>query len=150
MAQEVERKFLVHSQAWRTAADEGHFIRQGYLSSNGKATVRVRSFDDQHAFITIKGARNGIVRAEYEYAIPIEDGRELLLIAQPHVLDKRRFQVVHAGLTWEVDVFEGRHQGLMMAEIELDGNRQEVVLPGWLGKEVSDDERYYNAALASA
>ena len=148
MAEEIERKFLVKSDAWRASADEGRLIRQGYLSSNAKATVRVRSFDDREAVITLKGKIRGIVRPEYEYPIPIEDARELLAMAQPQVLEKRRFHVPHGGLVWEVDVFEGRHQGLVIAEIELDSDRQEVELPDWLGEEVSHDERYYNATLS--
>ena len=148
MAQEIERKFLVKSDAWRAQADEGRLIRQGYLSSNSKATVRVRSFDDREAVITLKGKISGIVRPEYEYPIPIEDARELLDMAQPQVLEKRRFHVPQGELTWEIDVFEGRHQGLVIAEIELDSDTQQVELPEWLGEEVSHDERYYNATLA--
>jgi adenylate cyclase len=148
VAQEIERKFLVHSDAWRAAADKGRLIRQGYLSSNAKATVRVRTFDDQDAVITLKGKVQGIVRPEYEYPIPIEDARELLVLAQPQVLEKRRFHVLHGSLTWEVDVFEGRHQGLVIAEIELDNEQQAVDLPDWVGQEVSHDEAYYNATLA--
>ena len=148
MAQEIERKFLVRSDAWRALADQGRLIRQGYLSSNAKATVRVRSFDDQQAVITLKGKLRGIVRPEYEYSIPIEDARELLVMAQPEVLEKRRFHVPHDGLTWEVDVFGGRHQGLVIAEIELNSDQQALNLPEWIGKEVSHDESYYNATLA--
>ncbi|MDF2799871.1 MAG: hypothetical protein K0R85_2615 [Devosia sp.] len=148
VGQEIERKFLVRSDEWRSLADEGRLIRQGYLSSNAKATVRVRSLDDREAVITLKGKVAGLVRSEYEYPIPIEDARELLVMAQPQVLEKTRYHVPHDGLTWEVDVFEGRHQGLVLAEIELDSDDQKIALPGWVGKEVSDDERYYNATLA--
>jgi adenylate cyclase len=148
MPQEIERKFLVHSDAWRALADEGRLIRQGYLSSDAKATVRVRSLDDQYSMLTVKGRASGIVRSEYDYPIPIEDARELLLLAQPKVLEKRRFHVPHGGLTWEVDVFEGRHRGLVIAEVELESEKQHVDLPPWLGEEVSHDDRYYNATLA--
>jgi len=148
VGQEIERKFLVRSDEWRGLADEGRLIRQGYLSSNAKATVRVRSLDDREAVITLKGKVAGLVRSEYEYPIPIEDARELLVMAQPQVLEKTRYHVPHEGLTWEVDVFEGRHQGLVLAEIELDSDDQKIALPSWVGKEVSDDERYYNATLA--
>jgi adenylate cyclase len=148
MAQEIERKFMVRSDEWRALADEGHLIKQGYLSSEGKATVRVRTFDDQHAVITLKGKLSEITRPEYEYPIPIDDAQELLALAQPHVLEKRRFDVSYAGLTREVDVFEGRHEGLVIAEIELVSADQEFDLPSWLSEEVSHDERYYNASLA--
>jgi adenylate cyclase len=145
---EIERKFLVRSDDWRPSAGQGQLIRQGYLSSEGKATVRVRSFDDEHAVITLKGKLRGITRPEFEYPIPIEDARELLAIAQPQVLEKRRYDVPYGGLTWEVDVFEGRHLGLIIAEIELAGADQEIDLPSWVGEEVSHDDRYYNASLA--
>ncbi len=148
MGLEIERKFLVRSDDWRPSAGQGQLIRQGYLSSEGKATVRVRSFDDEHAVITLKGKLRGITRPEFEYPIPIEDARELLAIAQPQVLEKRRYDVPYGGLTWEVDVFEGRHLGLIIAEIELAGADQEIDLPSWVGEEVSHDDRYYNASLA--
>ncbi len=148
MGLEIERKFLVRSDDWRPSAGPGQLIRQGYLSSEGKATVRVRSFDDEHAVITLRGKLSGITRSEFEYPIPIEDARELLAIAQPQVLEKKRYDVPYGGLTWEVDVFEGRHLGLIIAEIELAGADQEIDLPSWIGEEVSHDDRYYNADLA--
>ncbi|KKB84044.1 adenylate cyclase [Devosia limi DSM 17137] len=148
MAQEIERKFLVSSDGWRASVRSSSQVRQGYLSSNAKATVRVRSYDDQRAVLTLKGRASGLVRAEYEYAIPVEDARELLEMAQPHVLEKRRYLVEHDGMTWEVDVFEGRHQGLVLAEIELERADQAVKLPDWVGEEVSEDERYFNATLS--
>lgn len=148
MAQEIERKFLVSSDGWRASVRSSSLVRQGYLSSNAKATVRVRSYDDERAVLTLKGRATGLVRAEYEYAIPIEDARDLLAMAEPHVLEKRRYLVGHDGMTWEVDVFEGRHQGLVLAEIELERADQAVNLPDWVGEEVSEDERYFNATLS--
>lgn len=148
MAQEIERKFLVISEGWKALADSSALLRQGYLSSNAKATVRVRTWDDQKARLTLKGASKGIVRAEYEYEIPMADALEMLAMAEPHVLEKRRYLVPFEGLLWEVDVFEGRHAGLIMAEVELDTADQAVVLPDWVGAEVTDDDRYYNASLS--
>ena len=148
MGLEIERKFLVRSDAWREAATSSAALRQGYLSSNSKATVRVRLFDDRRAVITLKSKSVGISRAEYEYEIPIEEGRELLELARPEVLEKRRYLVKHDGLQWEVDVFEGRHAGLVLAEIELDSADQQINLPDWVGEEVSEDGRYFNASLA--
>jgi adenylate cyclase len=148
MAQEIERKFLVRSDGWQAAATGSSLVRQGYLSSNAKATVRVRSYDDSRAVLTLKGKATGMARAEYEYDIPIEDARELLALARPHVLEKRRFLVAHDRMTWEVDVFEGRHQGLVLAEIELEHAGQDVALPEWVGEEVTQDERYYNSTLS--
>jgi adenylate cyclase len=98
--------------------------------------------------ITLKGKTVGISRAEYEYEIPIEEGRELLELARPEVLEKRRYLVKHDGLQWEVDVFEGRHAGLVLAEVELESVDQPVDLPDWVGEEVSEDGRYFNASLA--
>ncbi len=150
MATEIERKFLVIGEGWRPLVIRRIFIRQGYLSSNAKATVRVRSRDDLEAVITLKGAVSGMSRAEYEYEIPIEDGRELLALAEPHVLEKHRHLVPFGGLTWEVDEFGGRHDGLVMAEVELSHENQHVQLPEWIGQEVTDDDRYYNASLSRA
>lgn len=148
MAVEIERKFLVTSDAWRALATSSSLLRQGYLSSNAKATVRVRSKDDAAAMLTLKGATRGISRAEYEYEIPIEDAREMLAMAVPHVIEKRRYLVPAGALTWEVDVFEGRHQGLVIAEIELQSVEQSIDLPDWVGVEVSHDDRYNNASLS--
>lgn len=148
MAQEIERKFLVTGEGWKALATSSALLRQGYLSSNSKATVRVRSKDDQKAALTLKGLATRISRAEFEYDIPIEDARELLAMAAPHVLEKRRHIVPFGGLIWEVDIFEGRHLGLMIAEVELEREDQSVALPDWVGAEVSLDERYFNASLA--
>lgn len=150
MGREIERKFLVVSDAWQAAATSSLLLRQGYLSSNAKATVRVRSKDNGRAVLTLKGAAEGISRAEYEYEIPIEDARELLAMAQPHVIEKRRYLVPHGGLVWEVDVFLGRHSGLVIAEVELDSEDQAIALPDWIGAEVTHDDRYNNAGLSRA
>ena len=150
MGVEIERKFLVTSDAWRKQATSSVAMRQGYLSSNAKATVRVRLLGDDRAVITLKGATQGISRAEFEYPIPTDDAVELLQIAEPQTIAKRRYLVPSGGLTWEVDVFEGRHQGLIVAEVELQAADQVVALPEWIGREVSDDERYFNASLARA
>lgn len=148
MAEEIERKFLVRSDAWKQLATESFSLRQGYLSSNAKATVRVRTWDDARAVITLKGPTQGARRAEYEYPVPIDDARELLDMARPHVVEKRRYHVPLDGVTWEVDVFEGRHSGLVMAEVELESEDQHVTLPDWLGREVTHDDRYFNASLS--
>ncbi|WIJ26725.1 CYTH domain-containing protein [Devosia sp. RR2S18] len=150
MGREIERKFLVSDDSWREGVTESAMLRQGYLSSNAKATVRVRTFDDGRAVVTFKGASSGMSRAEFEYEIPVEDARELMEIAQPHVIEKRRHHVHHGGLLWEVDVFEGKLAGLIMAEVELDSEEQAVALPDWAGKEVTEDDRYFNASLSRA
>lgn len=150
MGLEIERKFLVTSEAWRAAATGSALLRQGYLSSNAKATVRVRTKDDARAVLTLKGAMEGISRAEYEYEIPIDEARELLMLAEPHVIEKRRYLVPFGGLVWEVDEFAGRHRGLIIAEVELSDENQSVPLPAWVGAEVTYDDRYNNASLSRA
>lgn len=148
MAIEIERKFLVKDDGWRRDAVAQTSLRQGYLSTSAKATVRVRIVDDARAFLTLKGPMEGISRAEFEYEVPLEDGRALLEMARPHVVEKRRHIVPHAGLDWEVDVFEGAHKGLMMAEVELASADQTVAIPDWAGREVTHDDRYANASLS--
>lgn len=148
MAQEIERKFLVKDDSWKALAKSSSIIRQGYLSSNAKATVRVRTWDDQRAAITLKGPTKGASRAEYEYEIPVADAFELLEMAKPHIIEKSRHIVPFGGLTWEIDVFEGRYDGLIIAEVELDSEDQAVELPDWVGDEVTHDDRYYNASLS--
>lgn len=148
MATEIERKFLVNGDGWRSLAVGSERLAQGYLSSNGKATVRIRLHGDARAVVTIKGKIEGISRAEFEYDIPLVDAREMLVLAHPDVVRKTRYRVPHEGLVWEVDVFEGAHAGLVMAEVELKAADQVVQLPDWAGQEVSYDDRYANATLA--
>ncbi|MBF0680225.1 MAG: CYTH domain-containing protein [Devosia sp.] len=148
MAIEIERKFLVTGDGWRGAATSSSALRQGYLSTNAKATVRIRIIDDARAVLTLKGPTRGISRAEFEYDVPLEEGRALLEMARPEVVEKRRYEVPFGGLTWEVDVFEGSHAGLVMAEVELTDAAQDIALPDWAGREVSHDDRYANASLS--
>ena len=146
MGTEIERKFLVIPD-WRPQGP-GKAIVQGYLSSAKERVVRIRLIGDE-ARITIKGATDGISRAEYEYPIPVADAREILdtLCERPFV-DKTRYLVPYGGQTWEVDIFHGANEGLVLAELELDSADAVVDLPPWVLKEVSDDRRYYNSQLA--
>ncbi len=148
MAEEIERKFLVAGDGWRQAATGQKRLVQGYLSSNAKATVRIRVADDQKAVLTLKGPVDGISRAEFEYEVPLDDARQLLDLAWPNVVEKTRYLVPHGGLTWEVDVFAGAHTGLVVAEVELETVEQAIDMPDWVGREVSHDDRYANASLA--
>ncbi len=148
MAEEIERKFLVAGDGWRQAVTGQKRLVQGYLSSNAKATVRIRIADEQRAVLTLKGPAEGISRAEFEYDVPLDDAREMLALAQPNVVEKTRYLVPHGGLTWEVDVFAGAHAGLIVAEVELEAVDQAIGMPGWAGREVSHDDRYANASLA--
>lgn len=148
MGIEIERKFLVLDESWRDQVIASSALRQGYLSTSAKATVRIRIVDDEKAFLTLKGPTSGISRAEFEYEVPLADGRALLEMARPNVVEKRRHIVPCGGLTWEVDVFEGSHAGLVMAEVELERTDQAIDLPEWAGREVSHDDRYANASLS--
>ncbi|MFN0128837.1 MAG: CYTH domain-containing protein [Verrucomicrobiales bacterium] len=147
MAQEIERKFLVISDAWRGHA-AGVFYRQGYLSAGLGPTVRVR-IAGSIAFLTIKGPTIGISRLEFEYPVPLADAEQLLALCVGPLIEKNRFEILHAGRIWQVDEFLGDNAGLIVAEVELASATDEIDLPDWVGKEVSHDARYSNANLAS-
>ena len=148
MGTEIERKFLVDSTIWHPDPAKGTHYRQGYLSSEPGSTVRVRIAGDL-GFLTIKGATRGIERAEFEYPIPLADAGQLLEDLCHHpLIEKIRYREPWDGLTWEVDVFEGDNAGLIVAEIELPTSECPFTRPPWLGREVSDDPRYFNAALS--
>ncbi|GFO67585.1 CYTH domain-containing protein [Geomonas limicola] len=149
MAQEIERKFLVKDDSWRAAADQGTAYRQGYLSTERGRVVRVRVKGTQ-GVLTIKGERQGISAPEFEYPIPLADAEKLFKLCLRPLIEKVRYEVPHAGLTWEIDVFSGENEGLVLAEVELDSEDQQVELPSWAGPEVSDDGRYSNASLVSS
>ncbi len=144
MAKEIERKFLV-KDSWQPQS-EGIKIAQGYLSTVPERTVRVRIKGDK-GYLTIKGKNQGISRAEFEYEIPVQDAEELLQLAEQPILVKTRYLEKQGDFTWEVDVFAGENQGLVVAEIELPAEDAEFSRPAWLGQEVSGDVRYYNANL---
>ena len=146
MSTEIERKFLVTGTEWRR--DDGVRFSQGYLSRDKERTVRVRLADD-HAFLTIKGLSTGASRPEFEYEIPAADGEELLKLCDGPIIQKVRHIVVHQGFTWEVDEFLGENSGRVVAEIELESENQPFERPGWLGREVTEDPRYYNANLTA-
>ncbi len=146
MPAEIERKFLVLDDSWREGSSATR-IAQGYLSQDPDRTVRVRIAGDQ-AWITIKGRSAGISRQEFEYEIPVEEGRELLGLCLPSVIDKTRHVLSHAGHVWEVDEFHGDNEGLVVAEVELADESISPEFPGWVGEEVSSDERYFNSRLA--
>lgn len=146
MAKEIERKFLVNLQAW-VPQDAGVHFKQGYLNSQKERVVRVR-IEGTHAKLTIKGITTGVTRSEFEYAIPVDDASVLLdqLCEQP-LIDKHRHTEVHNGRTWEIDVFHGDNEGLVVAEIELASEHDQPQLPAWVGTEVSSDARYFNSNL---
>jgi adenylate cyclase len=146
MTLEIERKYLVTGTDWRVPGSGAHY-RQGYLSTAPERSVRIRISGDR-GYLTIKGATTGAVRTEYEYAIPVKDAREMLehLCERP-LIEKTRYTLVYRGLKWEVDEFLGSNAGLVIAEVELEKEDQVIELPGWVGREVTGDPRYYNASL---
>ena len=148
MPQEIERKFLVPGD-FRGEAVEAVRISQGYLCSVPERTVRVRVKGDR-GYITVKGkgSGSGASRFEWEKEIPAGDARELLGLCEPGVIDKTRYSVPAGTHRFEVDVFHGDNEGLVVAEVELGSEDEEFVRPDWLGKEVTGDSRYYNASLS--
>jgi len=148
MAQEIERKFLVTNDSFKTAASKSTRITQGYLSSLPERTVRVRIKGDS-GFITIKGIGNasGASRYEWEKEIPVVEVEELLKICEPGAIDKTRYEVKMGNHTFEVDEFYGENQGLIVAEIELGSEEEQFEQPSWLGEEVTGDVKYYNSML---
>jgi CYTH domain-containing protein len=145
MGQEIERKFLVKVDSWRTG--NGTLIRQGYLRNEINGVVRVRT-KGERAYLTLKGNTTGITRLEFEYEIPLEDANQILgkLCMKP-LIEKIRYEVNVGGFKWEIDQFLGENAGLVVAEVELEDENQDFPRPEWLGREVSDDFRYQNASL---
>jgi adenylate cyclase len=147
MGIEIERKFLVKNNLWQTDADQGTDFIQGYLTRGGDCSVRVR-IEGNKANLNIKSATLGIHRQEFEYAIPLDEAREMLDLFCLRTVKKKRYKVKYAGQTWEIDVFEQDNNGLVIAEIELNHADEEFAHPPWLGDEVSSQPRYYNTELA--
>lgn len=146
MGVEVERKFLVDLQKIGKL-ENGAAIKQGYIPTGNKVAVRVR-LKGNEAFLTLKGANKGATRSEYEYLIPVADAEAILgeLCSGP-VVTKTRYLKENAGHTWEIDVFHGENDGLIVAEVELEKEDEVVTLPDWAIEEVTGDAKYYNSNL---
>ncbi|RMH79261.1 MAG: CYTH domain-containing protein [Calditrichaeota bacterium] len=147
MGKEIERKFLVTSDAWRPLVVQQRRYLQGYLSLDEKRVVRVRLIDNA-AVLSIKGIITPAQRWEFEYPIPVEDAQTLLthLCHQP-LIRKIRYLVPFGGMRWEIDEFQGENEGLIIAEVELSREGQSILLPEWVGQEVTEDPRYLNVNL---
>jgi len=146
MAKEIERKFLVKNDSYKESAQK-NLIKQGYISTDIDKIVRVR-ISGEKAYLTIKGKNIGITRSEFEYEIQIDDAENMLEnICQKPIVEKIRYKLEYEGHTWEIDEFFGDNEGLKLAEIELKSEDEAFKKPEWLGIEVSDDVRYYNANL---
>jgi len=147
MALEIERKFLVIDDSWKPQVVRSHVLKQGYLASSPGPTVRIRT-SDESAFLTIKGKTIGFSRVEFEYEVPMEEALDLLKLSANTPIEKTRNIIKADGHVWEIDVFEGANQGLVLAEVELRSEDEQVVLPSWIGSEVSHDSRYFNSYLS--
>jgi CYTH domain-containing protein len=149
MALEIERKFLVKNDSFKTLAVKATFIEQGYLMSEGENIVRIRIADDT-AVVTIKSKSNkhSIARCEWEYAIPLEGAREMMNICDSNIIRKTRYLVPAGKHIFEVDVFHGDNEGLVIAEVELSAEDELFNCPDWLGEEVTAKKCYYNTFIA--
>jgi len=148
VALEIERKYLV-SGDFQPDVIRSERFRQGYISSQPGRTVRVRIAGEK-GYLTIKGATDGkgMSRYEFERELLLSDAEELFKLCEPGTIEKVRHWVVYNGHTWEVDVFQGRNKGLVMAEIELGSEDESFTTPPWIGEEVTGDRRFYNSMLA--
>jgi CYTH domain-containing protein len=146
---EIERKFLVNSDQFKTLAFAKNHIAQGYLNSHPERTVRIR-IKGESGFLTIKGKGNesGVSRFEWETEIPLMEARHLIQLCEKGVIDKIRYEVQSGNHVFEVDEFFGDNEGLVIAEVELKSEDEAFEKPDWLGNEVTNDERYYNAFLS--
>jgi adenylate cyclase len=148
MGVEIERKFLVDHEKWtRVDKPQGTHYRQGYLLSNEKQTIRVR-VSDKEGYLNLKSKVSQMSRMEYEYKIPLQDGIEILAAFTKHGTEKTRYRIPVGGKIWEVDVFEGDNQELIVAEIELESEMEKFEKPDWVTDEVTNDGRYTNASLS--
>lgn len=146
---EIERKYLVTSLDFLNEYSIKNEIAQGYLSSNPERTVRIR-IKGNKGFITIKGigSENGVSRFEWEKEIALEEAKSLLKLCEKGVIEKTRYEVKSGNHTIEIDVFHGENEGLILAEIELENENESILKPHWIGNEVTNDKRYYNAFLS--
>lgn len=149
MGLEIERKFLVDHEKWeRTGKPEGTHYRQGYMLNDGQRTIRVR-VSDKNAFLNLKSKMSQVSRKEYEYEVPLQDGIEILNAFTTRGTEKIRYRIPFAGKIWEVDVFSGDNDGLIVAEIEFKTEDEQFEKPDWITDEVTYDGRYTNAALST-
>ncbi|HAC62706.1 MAG TPA: adenylate cyclase [Cyanothece sp. UBA12306] len=147
MAIEIERKFLVKGDSWRSLGT-GKVYKQGYILTQNKiTTVRARIVGDR-GYLTLKGKIKGLARSEFEYPIPKEDAQIILeTLCDSPLIEKIRYSISLNNLVWEVDEFTGDNQGLILAEVELNDENQYLKLPDWIGEEVTHDLKYYNVNL---
>jgi adenylate cyclase len=148
MGTEIERKFLVASDAWKCLVTTSRRLSQAYLQIEERQSIRVRIDGTSHASLAIKSAASGSARSEHEYEIPLQDAEELFRLRVGAPVHKVRHVIPAGPLKWEIDEFGGDNAGLVIAEIELPEEGYGVDIPAWVGKEVTNDPRYYNSYLA--
>jgi len=148
MAKEIERKFLVSDRRWRALADEGVAIRQAYIVAQEDRSLRVRLYGDGRARLTLKVGHAALVRDEYEFEIDYAEAKDMLRHRVGTVIEKVRYKVPFGRHLWEIDVYEGVHRGLVIAEVELASIHDEPEMPNWVGREVTGESRYSNQAMA--
>lgn len=146
MGKEIERKFLLKNNKWKTFATDRFVIKQGYLNTDKERTVRVR-IKGTKGFLTIKGVNRGMTRLEFEYQIPLREAEQMILLCEQPIIDKTRYIIPKKDHTWEIDIFRGDNEGLAIAEVELMSEDHKVPIPRWVGQEVTHDPRYYNSSL---
>jgi len=145
MALEIEKKFLVTEDVWRN--EQGTMYRQGYLNSEKRRNVRVRTIEDK-GYLTVKGMARGAVRVEYEYDIPKAEAEAMLNdLCEKPLIEKRRYKIKCKEHVWEVDEFFGENKGLILAEVELESEDEKLIIPEWIGEEVTGDPKYFNSNL---
>lgn len=146
MAKEIERKFLIDLTKIEPL-ENGTAIKQGYIATTNKTVVRAR-VAGKKAYLTLKGANKGVTRTEFEYEIPVDDAEQIIAeLCNGPVVEKTRYLLEYIGHTWEVDIFHGDNEGLVIAEIELTSEDESFELPEWVETEVSGDPKYYNSSL---
>jgi len=147
MGFEIERKFLVRGNDWQRLATRQLSLRQAYLAANGKSSIRIRIKGDGSATLTVKSRPVDLRRLELEYDIPVLEAEALMQLRQGAIVEKVRHVIPCGDLVWEVDVFSGDNYGLVLAEVELQHERQSIELPPWVGAEITGQPQYYNSSL---
>lgn len=147
---EIERKFTLKNTTFLSSYLQSYKITQGYLNSSPERTVRVRTKNNK-AYITIKGksSHDGMTRFEWEKEIALDEAMQLLALCEKYIIEKTRYEILHEGKIFEIDVFEGLNKGLIIAEVELLDSTEKINLPDWIDCEVTGDERYYNSYLSN-
>ena len=148
MGYEIERKFLVSGDTWRSDVKKHFSIRQAHLAKTDKASIRIRIIDEDSATMTVKSAKPELVREEYIYPVPLDEARRLIDLRSVSLIEKTRYLVPVGSDVWEIDVFHGENDGLVIGEIELTDASQSFMYPDWIGEEVTGNPRYYNYELS--